>query len=571
MPFEAYLDACDRAGMLIQIEPPLGFEEGEWRDILRVCRRHPSVVIYCGGNEELLDEKKIAYLKHCRNILREQAPDGLFSPQEALRGVEYCWNPADFGAVQKMTPFQHNPERLTELESFVDVFGHYDWGYLSYNSAYCPLEEMRKRQAIYQSPCLSHEITIHGTYLDLSLRERYTGTRIGYRLFDPVIEVLEQAGMLEKASLFYRNSCHWQRILRKHCVENTRLSGHLAGYDLLGGIDYQWHRHGYPCGIMNEFYELKSETPAEVLRYNGPNVLLSSLAQQRTLNHGDNLNIDFFISCFEPKRIDGKTLNAQITDAASGEVIATQDFAVASITPGEPVKLASWQVKLPTAGGARSYTVEVKLGTLANSWTVWSFPATTEAVPPNVTVCRELDSATLDRLNNGASVVLLGAGPFPTAPTTFQISCAGRSNGNLATVIERHPALGDFPHDGWCDWQFFELLSEGRSVVFNDLDIPYAPIVEIASSFKRILKQSSLFELQAGRGRLLVCTLNLSAETPEVRHLRHNLLKYAAGAMPPSLPQADIQELRKLLASNDRKNIDTRTDEGFDIRGQLKK
>ncbi len=570
VPFEAYLDACDRAGMLIQVEPPLGFEEGEWRDILRACRRHPSVVIYCGGNEELLDEKKIAYLKHCRNILREQVPDGLFNPQEALRGVEYCWNQADFGAVLETAPFPHNPERLAELESFSDVLAHYDWGHMSYNSAYCPMDKLRKWQSVYHRPCLSHEITIHGAYLDLSLRERYKGTRIGYRLFDPAIEALERAGMLDKAGLFYRNSCHWQRILRKHCVENARLCGGLAGYDLLGGIDYQWHRHGYPCGIMNEFYELKSETPDDVLRYNGPNVLLSSLSQRRTWNHGDQLNIEFFLSCFEPERIDGQMLKARISDLASGETVASQDFEVRSITLGVPVKLAAWQVNLPSTGGARSYKVTVELGSLANNWTIWSFPVET-AVSAGPLVCTELDSAILEQLSNGASVVLLGAGPFPVAPTSFQISCAGRSNGNLATVVKHHSALGDFPHEGWCDWQFFELLTNGHSVVFNDLDIPFVPIVEVASSFKRIFKQSPLFELQVGQGRLLVCTLNLSADTPEVRYLRNRLLAYAAGAMPPELPQADAAVLRKLLESTEQKNIGMQTDEGFDVRGQLKK
>lgn len=571
VPFEAYLDACDQAGMMIQVEAPLGFEEGEWLDILYACRRHPSVVIYCGGNEELLDEKKIAYLKQCRDKMCELAPDGLFNPQEALRGIEYCWNPADFGAPLESAPFQYNPGRLASLESFCDVFGHYDWGYLSYNSAYCPMEEMKKRQTVYHIPCLSHEITILGTYVDLSLRERYKDTRIGYRLFDPVIEMLKKTGMLAKNEIFYRNSCQWQRILRKQCVENTRLCGGLAGYDLLGGIDYQWHRYGYPCGIMNEFYELKCETPDEVLRYNGPNVLLSSLSQKRTLTHGERLDIDFFISCFEPERIDGDTLNVQLTDAVSGEVVASREFAAAAVMPGIPVKLGGWQLNLPEVDGARAYTVGVKLGTLRNSWTIWSFPCVSGEVPAGVIACSELDAGTLDQLENGASVVLFGAGPLPTAPTTFQLSCAGRGNGNLATVINAHPALGGFPHEGWCDWQFFELLSQGRAVVFNELNIPYAPIVEVASSYKQILKQSSLFELQVGKGRLLVCTFNLSAATPEILFLRRQLLDYAAGAASPQLPRAEASELRKLLQGEGIGDIDMKTDEGFDARGQLKK
>ena len=37
---------------------------------------------------------------------------------------------------------------------------------------------------------------------------------------------------------------------------------------------------------------------------------------------------------------------------------------------------------------------------------------------------------------------------------------AGRPEGNLATVIARHPLTDRFPHDGWCDWQFSKMLKQ---------------------------------------------------------------------------------------------------------------
>ena len=72
----------------------------EWLDILHACRTHPSVVIYCCGNEELLDDDMIRYLEQMATLLRELVPDALFNPQEAMRGVEY---------------FGHNVQRASSL------------------------------------------------------------------------------------------------------------------------------------------------------------------------------------------------------------------------------------------------------------------------------------------------------------------------------------------------------------------------------------------------------------------------------------------------------------------------
>ena len=84
--------------------------------------------------------------------------------------------------------------------------------------------------------------------------------------------------MLEKAPLYFNNSSEWQRRIRKHCFEETRLCNNLAGFDFLGPIDTHWHTFGYDVGMMNEFYELKpGETVRNVLMYNSPTIVLNDL------------------------------------------------------------------------------------------------------------------------------------------------------------------------------------------------------------------------------------------------------------------------------------------------------
>ncbi|MBI4028723.1 MAG: hypothetical protein HY360_27340 [Verrucomicrobia bacterium] len=124
-PPEEYLQAADELGMMVQVEPASQFTETEWVEILKTCRSHPSVVIYCTGNEEWLDDPKIEFLKRCASRCKEFAPDALFNAHEALRGVEYGWEsgaPLDEGTVSE--PYPHNPRRFPHD-------GYFDWQFYS--------------------------------------------------------------------------------------------------------------------------------------------------------------------------------------------------------------------------------------------------------------------------------------------------------------------------------------------------------------------------------------------------------------------------------------------------------
>ncbi|MBI2842256.1 MAG: hypothetical protein HYX78_02535 [Armatimonadetes bacterium] len=156
----------------------------------------------------------------------------------------------------------------------------------------------------------------------------------------------------------------------------------------------------------------------------------------------------------------------------------------------------------------------------------------------------------LTRPANGGSVVLLGTEPFPTLRTYFSTTTTGRAEGNVATVIVDHPVMRGFPHDGWCDWQFYSMLEGGSAVVFNDVDIPFEPVVEVVSSFKYIRKQSSLFELAVGKGKLIVCTMKLDLSDPASAYLLDRVLSYAESEEFKPSQRASARELLRLLGAD---------------------
>ena len=536
VPPEVYLQAADELGMLIQVEPARRFSDREWIEILRAGRVHPSVVIYCTGNEETIDDAKIDWLERCAQLCREHAPDALFNAHEALRMVEYGWKTeaerqAEPGLVRE--PFVHHPARLQRICGFSDALGSYAREQLSYQSASGDWRTVESRQSLYSVPCLSHEICIHGNYLNLDLEPRYAGTRYGPDLFAAARQYLDRTGLLSNATLYYRHSCAWMRLLRKHAVENARKCIHLAGYDLLGGADTHWHRAGYPCGVLNEFFELKpGESETDVLRYNGESVLLLDCPRCRNLFAGDRLDLPLYISLFSERPARGATLRWCVRDV-QGNASQAQELALPAVDHGTVSQLATVEFVAPPLDRPAKRTIAARFTSdeseIANDWDFWVFPrpADRKAVAEAVRTVTALDAESLAQLARGGRILLLGHQPFPALPTSFQMSVTGRAQGNLATVIHDHLVMRGFSHDGWCDWQFYSMLEGGHAVVFDDLPTPFAPIIEVVSSFKIIHRQASLFELRVGDGRLLVAAFHCDPADPATAWLLDAMLGYA--------------------------------------------
>jgi len=583
-PPEECLQAADELGMVVQVETPAGFAEAEWIDIVRTCRTHPSVVIYCCGNEEHLDDEFIEFLAKMSDIQHALAPDALFNPHEAMRGVEYGWSWGGHDLKQQMgedfvtDPYPHNPRRLERLKEFSDVFGQYTWGHLSYDCHLANPERIDGRLAAYERPCLSHENGIIGNYLNIDLEHRYEGTRIGAEIFSNLRRQLAQADMLDRASLYYHCSCATQRTIRKQNVEATRRCRLMTGYDFLGLNDCHWHRMGYPCGIVNEFYEMKpGETPADVLKYNAESVLLLDHTVYRNFVMGQTFTMDVQASLFGAAPLESGRLTWLLKDDR-GCIQARGEAQVSNVANGGVQTLATIETQIPQLPNAAGLTLVARLSggeyELENDWNFWAFPETpapdlTPGDSNGVRTVQSIDRETLEYLADGGRVLLSGTEPFPAVDMRFRPNSAGRLEGHYGTVVADHPLMSTFPHDGFCDWQFYSLLEGSKAAILDDFDAPFEPIMEFISSPKRVRKQAGLFEYRVGKGRLLVCTLNLAADDVAARHLAARIMQYAAGEAFQPRHEISVEQIAECFAKQTKVFESTDVNRAFDPNAQL--
>lgn len=535
IPPEEYMQAADELGILLQVESPNNTTAQEYAEIVKFCRRHPSAVIYCCGNELQVDDTFEVYLKECADLVHANT-DSLFSPLSALRGLEYVFeddNPEELS----QEPFTHNPRRFRDVGAFSDLYSSFSLGHFSYESMTAEPEKVSDWHCVYRKPRVTHEICIDSTYIDLSLEERYQNSRIGHtQMFSSIRAHLEQKGLLQKAPLFFRNSCEWQRRVRKHCFEAVRKCVKLAGYDFLGPIDTHWHTFGYDVGMMNEFYEMKpGENIRNVRMYNAPTVLLTDLDTDVNFTAGKPLSFQIFMSHYGSGDIQNGTLSVRLT--LGEKVLHRWTERIEHVQNGTLSSRFDFSVVLPELKKPEAMKLYACLDYgehfTENEWELYVFPDAEASQEENdktgncMIVTGGISAEELlEMLKLGKDVVIFGSTPFANKDTSFRIGMPGRVFGNLATVLYDHPVLKDMPHEGFCGWQFKGLMTGGSAVCFESDNVAFDPIIEVASTPKCAVKQAAMFEFSALNGRIFVCSLHFGGNDPAAAWLKHQILAY---------------------------------------------
>ncbi len=580
------MEAADELGVVLQcgdhmtvLRPYRSYYQEVWTPIVRWTRRYPSMAIYGFGGERDYDDGIIEQYQKQHDLIRSLHPESLVMPQQAIRGVDYAFDAKSKPSLT-MEPFPHHAERLARYRLTCELYGHYSGGAFGYEYFSTPWRTMERRFAIYDRPLVAHELFMGMTYLNPDNRNKYTG-RIPPDMYDKLGRDLAQAGLSDRWRTYFHNSSQLVRICRKYCLEKVRKCDGLAGFEFLGMTDQHFMPH-YTTGILDEFLGLKpGDTMERIRRYNSDDVLLLDYA-------GDSINRSFWAGdLFEAEVLLSEYSRGALQDArlqwtlkAGESILRKGEAKLVGARPGAVTKIHALRLEWPEVKATTRFNLELRLkhaaGEVLNDWDFWVFPkaappaveavadakclalrsrytalAPLDAVPArNLRIVSKLTQDELRHLEDGGDVLLLGSAPFQvnSAWKSFKPGLGGRPQHNVGSVIREHAIFAGLPHQGWGDWQFYPLLEGAPAILLDKIPLTgFAPIIEIISSAAHVRKQAVIFEMRAGRGRLLVSTCKADIENPSRVTLLDGILGYMRSDRFQPRETLNLDVLRSLL------------------------
>ncbi|MBN1345432.1 MAG: hypothetical protein JXQ73_22250 [Phycisphaerae bacterium] len=592
------LEAADELGIVMQcgdhmtvLKEHADHYRDVWTPIVRWTRAHPSLALYGFGGERNYYDGIIRQYQRQYDLIKSLHPECLVMPQQAIRGVDYAFDP--MGAKElTLEPFPHHAERLAQYTKACDIFGHYSGGAFGYDYFSGPWRQMEKRFRVYSKPLSMHELFMGMSYLNPDNAAKYTG-RVPPYLYTKLKDDLTRAGLIDRWRTYYECGGKLHAICKKYCTEKTRKCNELAGFEFLGMQDMHFTEH-YTVGILDEFGRLKpGDTIEGILRYNAESVLLIDFEQDsinRSFRTGSPFEFDLMASLYgdHPLR-DGKLT---WTLKANSKTVLSQTYTLPAVPTGQVSTLKRARLAWPPVTQTTRFNLAAALKAdgydLANDWDFWVFPnqappplhadadepsrallagrygplpALTDASSAKLRVVSRITPRDVDHLADGGDVLLLGAAPFAeyTAWRSFRPGLGAREHHNVGSVIRQHPIFDLLPHDGWGDWQFYPLLEGASCVLFDDdLATPFDPILEIISSAEDVRKHAAIMEKRVGKGRLLFSTCTYDERNPSCLALMDGILRYVQGDKfrPPSdLSPTVLKRLAEPAKADDPKNL----------------
>jgi|GEM_PF-3346086 hypothetical protein len=205
--------------------------------------------------------------------------------------------------------------------------------------------------------------------------------------------------------------------------------------------------------------------------------------------------------------------------------------------------LATLSLSIPELATAQKLTLRLTLDDpkRGNAWDIWAFPKAVDLEPRDVLVTRAWDESCQKALLSGGKVLLLTSGSAAVAlgfsSVFWNTSWTGRQAPHtLGMVVNaEHPVFSAFPTENHSNWQWWELVQ---------------PI----DTWFRSHKLGLLFECRVGRGRLMVCSMDLTADLQHrlvARQLYHSVLSYMQSQRFSPGCNLSLEEIGALLAAQE--------------------
>ncbi len=590
-PPEAAFEAGDELGFLFQVELPLWtmdapqfgkdpkrdqFIVNELKRILKVYGNHPSFGLMAMGNESggSLDSLvKLARKLDSRHLYRGE------NGQTSAQG-DYI----EIGERGVMGPST-------------------DWDRSEIAGWIAGNNNTNNSRTV---PTLSHEVGQWCMYPDFDEIKKFKGSLRPYN-YESFEKSLKAHHMLNEDKAFAEASGKFSVLLYKEEIEACERTYPFGGFEILDARDYPGQGTAI-VGWLDAFWDSKGlRTPEEFRRFCAPFVCLLRMPK-RVYSKGDLFAAKAEIANYSPNSLN--VIPSWQIKNTEGDIIASGNLQLSNLEEGKLTAVGDIKVDLNKVKVPDRLTVMLSAAGTSNSWNIWVYPKKQVTIPSNVIITHEFDDRTLNYLKSGKRVLLFTSPKegvivpprgfySPDSVRFLPRATAGKNaipgsflpvfwNARLFNQIgtlgilcnPKNPALADFPTEAHSDWQWADLLGRfsaaesfrvagaplamcdtiekkagdklyrSKAIILNETPHGFRPIVQVIDNYDRNAKLGVIFEARVGKGRLLVCAMDLEKDSdnrPEARQMEQSLLNYMAGNKFLPKYELPVKLLKRLL------------------------
>ena len=569
-PPEAAFEAADEIGMYLQPELPNKADYGkpehdiylrkEGELIFQAYGNHPSFVMLTLGNELGRNPAYYDMISHFKEIdTRHLYAQG--SNNENYPGGDLTLAEGDDFWVTSQTG-----EELPVRGSFYQ--GDYKKGHIDFLPP-STMVNYDKSIAGLPVPVVAHEIGQFQVSPDFSEIPEYTGV-LKARNYEIFRDRLKEKNMLDQAADFVKASGALSVICYREEIEAALRTKWFGGFQLLDLHDFSGQGTA-PVGILNVFMESKGLIEPSTWREFCSEIVPLLKMKKYTWENTETFTGAIEISHFGPDDVKQGIVDWKV-NSGKGKTLFSGSTEPEDIEQGGLHDIDMFAFPLAEVEVPQKLTIELSLrGTkYMNHYNIWVYKKDIDiSVPDNVKVARLFDENVRKYLMDGGKVILIPEkntlvnsvkGAFQTDFWCFPMfrRAALRNNvevapGTLGILCDpEHKALADFPTEFHSDWQWWQLVKNSNPVILDNTEAEYRPVIQVIDNFWRNHKLGILFETKVGKGKLLICSIDLlnNLEQPEVRQFYHSLLNYVGSSNFKPSAELGIESLIQILKTD---------------------
>jgi len=558
-PPEAAFEAADRLGVYLQVEGPAWMDTWntpvgahpehyvylpeEAHRIAKAYGNHPSFCIFSNGNElngdfgllhRITEELRTSDNRHLYTLTTnwDRQPD----PAEDL----FCTQSVDGVGIRG----QFYPDELADGTML----------------------DFREAVVKRDMPVVAHEVGQYTVYPDVDTIADYSGALRAVNL-EAIRGDLEKRGLSGDVRKFVHGSGMLSLRLYRDEIEAALRTPEFGGFQLLDLHDFPGQSTA-TIGILDAFWQSKGLIEPEQFRaFCGPTVLLLRMPK-RVYTAAEAFEAEIEIAHFGEKELPPSRLEWSIADTF-GHVLDRGELNTAQIGFGSGIPLGRLQSDaLNRVAQSTELRVAIELPEIKvrNEWSIWVYPqphlgkedhgATSEASGSEITITNDWNEETRQVLESGGSVLFLAhaaqlthAVPGKFAPVFWSPVHFETDNPCGIWVDQAHGALAGFPTAGYAEHQWKDLLDRSVSLIAPK-ELPFEPIVQVIPNFFHNRKMTNLIEYRAGRGKLLICGMDIDSDLeqrPAAAQLRNSLLAYMKSERFKPTAELEAEDIRELL------------------------